>query len=59
MRSLPAKTCARCRKHFYRRKAESNYAYARRLYCSARCEPISKQRLPLGGLWEAFAKGVK
>lgn len=36
------KRCARCNVQFGRRKAESNYAFERRAYCSSRCENAAR-----------------
>lgn len=36
------KRCARCHARFKQRKAESNYAFERRVHCSQRCEAATR-----------------
>jgi len=39
------KRCARCKVPFKRRRAESNYAFERRVYCSQKCDATARSEV--------------
>lgn len=62
MSGVPSRRCKACGKRIHRRKAESNYAFARRQFCSMLCEMSAypnSVRFPGRELWERAREGLR